>query len=183
MKKLIFLKYFIPIIFLQYGCQQNNKLPGNEIFPDMVHPVPYEAYSENSITADGKTMMMPVQGTVHRGQSNYTLTKTVEDAINAGETVMNPTQHSAKNAERGKWLYENYCLVCHGSTGQGDGPLIPKFPNPPSFTSKSVMAYKDGRLFHAITVGFGDMPGHAGQIYENDRWLIVNYVRELQKKK
>ena len=22
---------------------------------------------------------------------------------------------------RGKWLYENYCVVCHGSGGQGDG--------------------------------------------------------------
>lgn len=180
MKKSLFLKSLF--ILLHFGCQKDPKSPGHEIFPDMVHAVPYEAYSENSLTPDGKTMMMPVEGTVHRGYHPYKLSKTPEDAVIAGQTLINPLRIDAKNLERGQSLYENFCLVCHGVTGKGDGPLIPKFPNPPSFTAKSFLSYPDGRIYHAITVGFGDMPGHAGQINENDRWMIVNYVRELQKK-
>lgn len=164
------------------SCQQDPKQKGYEIFPDMVHSVALEAYSENPLTPDGKTMMLPAKGSVARGHMPYKYTGSPADAQRAGLELMNPTKNTERNLARGKLMYENYCLVCHGETGQGDGPLIPKFPNPPSFTSKTFRTYPDGRIFNAISAGFGDMPSHSNQIYEEDRWFIVNYIHELQKK-
>ena len=84
--------------------------------------------------------------------------------------------------QKGEAVYKAHCVGCHGFQGKGDGPLIPKFPNPPSLTAKSIRKYSAGRIFHTITVGFGDMPGHAGQIYEKDRWHIVNYIKKVIQK-
>ena len=165
------------------GCQHDSQEKGVEIFPDMIHSVAFEAYSENPLTPDGKTMMMPVKGTVARGHMPYLYLKTPEDALRAGMELVNPTQANEQNLARGKLQYETYCLVCHGEAGKGDGPMIPKMPNPPSYTSKTFLLYTDGRIFHAMTVGFGDMESYANQIYEQDRWYIVNYIRTLQKQK
>ncbi|MBI2518891.1 MAG: cytochrome c [Bdellovibrio sp.] len=165
------------------GCVHDPNEKGMEILPDMIHSVAYEAYSENPLTPDKKTMMLPVKGTVARGHMPYMYLKTPEDAIRSGIELVNSTQVNEKTLARGQSQYETYCLVCHGVTGQGDGPLIPKMPNPPSYTSKTFLTYPDGRIFNAITVGFGDMESYANQINEQDRWYIVNYIRTLQKKK
>ena len=39
---------------------------------------------------------------------------------------------------------------------------------------------KDGRMFHLLTLGRGNMPGMAGRIDTADRWRTVLHVRTLQ---
>ena len=140
-----------------------------EFIPDMAHSVPYDAYAPNPVTRDGQTLQRPVPGTVPRG------------SVGPSEAEgPSPIAATPATLARGKKVYETFCLVCHGASGAGDGPVIPKFPNPPSYTSPRLLAFSDGQLFHVITHGTEVMPAYAGQIAPDDRWKAVLYVRTLQ---
>ena len=39
---------------------------------------------------------------------------------------------TADTLAQGHALYSTFCFVCHGEHGKGDGPLIPRIPNPPA---------------------------------------------------
>ena len=52
----------------------------------------------------------------------------------------------------------------------------------PELSSKRISKYPSGRLFHIVSLGSGDMPGHDGQLSSKDRWQLVQYVQTLQKK-
>ena len=48
---------------------------------------------------------------------------------------------------------------------------------------EKVLTTTDGHIFDVITNGFGLMPAYRWPIPPQDRWAIVAYVRELQKKR
>ena len=169
------------VLLAAVSCSRSSKEKGYEIFPDMVHPVPYEAFSESKIHSDGKSMQLPPAGSIARGRMPFAYGSSKEEALRAGRELTNPYKETTTTLARGKEVYDQYCLVCHGVEGQGDGPIIPKFPNPPSLTGKRIKAYKDGRLLHIIVKGSGDMPSHAEQIDRDDRWFLVQYVRYIQE--
>ncbi len=149
--------------------------------PDMVHSHAYESYSVNPVTSDGKTMQAPVTGTVPRGFLPFPFQATPEDALRAGEELFNPVPPSEEVLARGQHLYEAFCLVCHGETGAGDGPLVPKIPTPPSYRSAALLKMKAGQIYHVITLGKGNMSSYASQVSRRDRWKIVHYVQHLQQ--
>lgn len=83
-------------------------------------------------------------------------------------------------AVRGDSLYTNYCLVCHGSTGNGKGPVGVKV-GAKSLLTDLAKGYSDGYLYSIIKYGRGVMPQYGDKVYRpTDRWAIVNYVRQLQ---
>jgi mono/diheme cytochrome c family protein len=159
------------------GCERDPKKPAYQFLPEMHESVPFESFEPNDNTKDGKTLQQPVVGTIARGYLPYPYP---DDRERAARELKNPLEESERVMKRGKALYENFCLVCHGVAGKGDGPLIPKFPNPPSLTSKRLKKMSDGELYHVITMGSGQMPSHASQIDPKERWKIVYYVKELQ---
>lgn len=165
------------------ACERNKKVPGYDIIPDMVRAVPYESFVPNPVTPDGKTLQSPPDGTIPRGFLPYHYGTTPDEAERAGRELTDPFPADPLVLARGKIVYETFCLVCHGPEGKGDGPVIPKFPNPPSFTSGGIRDYPEGRLFHAITRGFGMMSSYASQISPEDRWKLVRYVQTLQRPK
>jgi mono/diheme cytochrome c family protein len=73
------------------------------------------------------------------------------------------------------------CAVCHGPGGQGDGPIIGRFPNPPSLLAARAKGLPDGRVVHVIARGQGIMPSHAAQVLPEDRWRVVLHLRRLQE--
>lgn len=98
------------------------------------------------------------------------------------ETVGNPTQPDTASLERGRELFEIFCSVCHGPEGQGGGNVEGPFPRGliPELTTDQARELSDGYLFGIISTGRGLMPNYR-RIAQADRWLIVNYVRELQR--
>jgi len=136
----------------------------------------------NSVLPDGMTQQMPIAGTIPRGYQPFHYGPSPEEAIRAGLELKNPVQPTEQNLVRGQQVFNNYCAVCHGAGGAGDGPLIPKYPNPPAYNTDKSKALADGNMFHVITVGRKDMPSHAALVSFEDRWRAVLYIRKLQGK-
>lgn len=154
---------------------------GFAYMPDMAQSVPYNSFAPNPVTRDGKTLQAPVPGTIPRGFQPLRYRATPEDALRAGRELRNPVPGSPDALAQGRALYGTFCSVCHGEQGQGDGPLVPRIPNPPSYTSERVRALAPGHILHVITYGSGRMPSYAAQIPLEQRWLIVHHVGVLQR--
>src|SRR2546426_8434406 len=43
--------------------------------------------------------------------------------LKSADRLTNPRTRTSESLNRGKFVYETYCLVCHGEAGKGDGPL------------------------------------------------------------
>lgn len=99
----------------------------------------------------------------------------------AVDGLANPRQRTAASLLRGEELYDIYCLVCHGPAGAGDGPVKPQIPIIPSVLTDRAVQLSDGYLYSIIRYGRGLMPRYGDRIRSiDDRWDIVNYVRQLQ---
>lgn len=94
--------------------------------------------------------------------------------------VVNPMPVSWESQRRGKQVYEQYCIVCHGPAGHGDGTVVSKFVPPPDLTLAPSPQRSDGYLYAMIRQGRGIMPRYGDKVRGPDRWAVVNYVRQLQ---
>ena len=169
-------------IVVMARAASDTSVRGMEYMPDMAYSVPYNSFAPNPVTRDGKTLQLPVAGTVPRGVQPFRYAATQDDALRAGRELRNPIASSPDTLAHGRALYETFCLVCHGEQGRGDGPLVPKIPNPPAYTSARVRAMAPGQIFHVISRGSGRMPSYAAQIPYEQRWLIVLYVTTLRER-
>jgi mono/diheme cytochrome c family protein len=80
----------------------------------------------------------------------------------------------------GDTLYQNFCSVCHGPTGNADGTVSRQIGAPSLLTARA-RAYSDGYVYSIIRYGRGVMPRYGDKVYAPaDRWAIVNHVRKLQ---
>lgn len=144
-------------------------------------PAP-QSQSGNAVLPHGMTQQPPVPGTIPRGYQPFHYAVGEDEEARAGRELKNPFSATPENIARGERVYNSYCMVCHGQSGGGDGAIIPKYPNPPSYQSERSKALADGAMFHAITVGRKSMPPHAAQVPAEDRWKAILYIRKLQGK-
>lgn len=91
------------------------------------------------------------------------------------KNIENPLEYNLDNVKKGKDLYLLNCKSCHGDAGKNNG--LPLIPPPPDVTSDMMQANTDGELFYKITKGRGGMPQFETTISEDDRWRMVNYIR------
>jgi mono/diheme cytochrome c family protein len=160
------------------ACQPGEQ-PGAEYIEDMARGPAYKAFAPNQATRNGITLQHPVAGTIARGYHPFHYGKGDAEAERAGRELTNPFHQDDQVAvEKGKVLFETYCLVCHGAKGLGDGPIATKIPPPTSYKAERVMGFLPGRIFHVITLGSNKMPSYAAQLSPEDRWLIITYVRD-----
>jgi mono/diheme cytochrome c family protein len=95
----------------------------------------------------------------------------------------NPIPADEKSIARGKALYNEHCLSCHGATGKGDGPAAKDLPKKCGDLSNPKMwEQTDGAFFWKITEGKPPMTGYEKLLEKNDRWHVVNYMRTLAPK-
>ena len=95
----------------------------------------------------------------------------------------NPIAATDVSVARGAELYSLHCQMCHGTTGEGTGPIAAFLVNfkPANLTSEVVQAKSDGSIFLAITYGIdGRMPPLNENLTVRERWDVVNYIRSLQ---
>lgn len=167
------------------SCDRTRSSTGWDYAPDMYYSEAYETYTPNENFADGITMRTPVKGTVPRGMVPFDYEKNDEDRILAGRELVNPfaSVTSEELIARGKDRYDIFCVNCHGDSGDGQGFLYTsgRYPYPPaSLINDKMKRHNDGEIYHAISVGYGVMGAHGAMIPQEDRWKIVQYIRELQ---
>jgi mono/diheme cytochrome c family protein len=174
--------------------------PNFEFLPEaqMDEHVAYDSFSPNPNFADGLTLRTPPAGTVARDPASARAREdksdswkylplhyqaTLDDAIRAGLELRNPFALSdAAHTDRGSLVYKNYCQVCHGPLGQGNGPITQAgFPPPASLLADRAVSMRDGQMFHVLTYGQQNMPSFAGRLSREDRWNAILYVRMLQE--
>lgn len=167
------------------GCSRDQwqRLPGPD---DAVRLVPIFATMYRGLAVQPykwTTPRLPVAGTVpvSGNEAPTIITNRPEDLarINAQR---NPVQVTALSLERGRQRYDIYCLPCHGAAGDGQGPVPTgtNIPWVPSLLTPIARGHTDGMLYAIIRHGRGLMPAYGDRLRGEDRWHVVNYVRQLQ---
>lgn len=157
-----------------------------EFLPDMVISVPRDAQTPGPVLADGTRVdFRPPPGSIVRGLEPFPYAATPEGARLAGEELLMPTwseQELNDVDERGAFVFNTFCAICHGAAGHGDGPATKKgVPPPPSFLADKALNMRDGQMYHVITLGQGNMASYASQVERADRWKAIRYIRKLQQ--
>ena len=180
---------------------------GWEFSRNMYDPIAYNPDQPNNNFKNKQTAQAPPQGTVPVGFDKFSeeYDHTNEDYERAGVELTNPLEINEANLMRGEHLYQVNCAVCHGSDGKGEGPItkdrkvtdsrgtreLQTFPPPPSYLRSTganssrggLMAdLSAGKIYHTIYYGLNAMGSHASQLDPEERWQVVLYVQELQKK-
>lgn len=84
----------------------------------------------------------------------------------------------------GKWHYQRHCAGCHNDNGDGKGPTITALGLQARDFKAGGFAFGDSReqIFKTLSTGIpgrSPMPSFAGVMDEDERWLVVDYVRTL----
>ena len=104
------------------------------------------------------------------------------DELARAEALRTPPALTPALLDRGEQRYGIYCSVCHGTRGEGDGPVVKRgFPAPPSYREPRLMAAPPAYIVDVITNGHGIMYSYADRVAPADRWAIAAYVKALQR--
>ena len=100
----------------------------------------------------------------------------------ASEAKKNPITSTSESIVAGQKIYSKTCVMCHGKSGDADGPAVIELNiHPAKLSDPHLATESDGSLFWKITTGKKPMPAYGKRLSETDRWNLVNYVRTLPK--
>ncbi len=173
-------KIIIALILVAGFMSCNNKRkPQVQYMPDMYESVPYNA---NGAVSAGNVPVnrKPVPGTVSRaGVVAYDIPNTNDGYEKAKVELKNPYKATEANLEKGKALYNIYCISCHGVKGDGNGVLSQreKFEGIPNYKDRDIT---EGSIYHVIMHGKNLMGSHSSQLNYKERWQVVQHVEKLR---
>jgi len=155
------------------ACQPENAIHSVPWFSAMLRQRSIKPYTMNRPPVEGT---VPITGAAPAPE------------IPTADKLVNPRTRTSESVNRGKFVYETYCLVCHGAAGHGDGPISSASGGPffgvRSVVTDTVMKKSDGYIYGVIVnapmMGRGLMPRYADKVRGTDRWDLVNYIRTLQ---
>lgn len=192
-----FLVALVLVVFGVRGCNSNK--PPLEVFPDMDRQSKFHSQSKSDFFPDGRMDREPISGRVphitgkqetyehlkpaERFRENpYLATGKAEGEEAFGDGI--PVEISQKNMRRGQELYNIYCAICHGESGDGEGVIKAErygFATIASLLQNRIMELPDGDIFNTITNGKNTMGSYGSKIRPEDRWKVIMYVRALQR--
>jgi mono/diheme cytochrome c family protein len=160
-------------------------------FDHMIHARYIRPYETQTVPRNTPEGSVPVTG----GEPDWSAEWVAGNATTAN-ALRNPFGPGAPSAGRpgpqipiipraveaaGDTLYQNFCTVCHGPTGNADGSVSQQLGAPSLLTARA-RAYTDGYIYSIIRYGRGVMPRYGDKVYAPvERWAIVNHVRKLQR--
>jgi mono/diheme cytochrome c family protein len=144
---------------------------------------PYETQNVPRYTPEGS---VPVSGGEPDWSAEWISGKTTTaNALKNPLTAAHPPGPSVpviprEMAAAGDTLYQNFCAVCHGTTGNANGPVSQQM-GAPSLLTPRARAYADGYIYSIIRYGRGVMPRYGDKVVvPAERWAVVSHVRKLQ---
>ena len=91
---------------------------------------------------------------------------------------MNPVPFSEESLARGKEVYDDKCVACHGDHREGlkaeDTGLSKNTPN----LQQRLATHSEGDFFWKIQAGRNDMPAFKDELTEQEIWDVINYLKE-----
>jgi mono/diheme cytochrome c family protein len=177
------------------SCFHDNRKPGKIYMPDMTYSRAVETYAplDSSVfttetSKRGEEIFYnhkPVDGTIKMGDMPF-FEAPLADSTGGLYAVSNQTKNplpvlsTADSAEASR-LFNINCAICHGAKAENNGPLSTKVGGIKSIVAASP-GYSDGRIFHVMQYGQGNMGSYASQLSSKQRWMIIHYIRSLQPK-
>lgn len=176
-------------ILLLSACHTRKYHEPKDIYmPDMEYSRAYDPYTENPVFADNQSSRLPVTGTIARGVSlPYHIPQSDSGYAYSG-TVQNPLHVDDSILKEGKRLFDIYCAICHGTNLDGNGPLYkggsgPFIAAPANFMAGATSALPPGTIFYVATYGLRNMGSYASQVNQHQRWMIVSYIKSVERDK
>ena len=164
------------------GCTSSR--PPIHLNPSMDNQPKVLAQTASNFFYDGASMRQPVPGTVPIGGLKEDVAFFTGKSADGQFVATNPVTLNEAIVERGRQRYVIYCQPCHDARGDGKGILFQRGNVPTaSFHQDKILQYADGQIFDIITNGSGLMAGYRWPIPPADRWAIIAYVRELERKR
>ena len=91
--------------------------------------------------------------------------------------VKNPVVMDVESSSRGKEVYLENCVACHGDTIEGLSAESVGLETSPPNLKKRIKTHSDGDFFWKIQEGRGDMPAFKEDLSEEETWDVINYIR------
>jgi cytochrome c5 len=152
------------------------KVPWFTTMRDQVAVRPFEGPGRG-----GSPYFLPPAGSVPVTGHEDSLDIYSAAGLKVADAVKNPVAASEASLSRGKAIYEEYCIVCHGTLGMGDGTVSGRMGYVPNLTGDMTKQRSDGYIYAVIRHGRGVMPRYGDKVRDpRDRWNVINYVRHLQ---
>lgn len=153
-------------------------------FNRMYEQARYDEYEPSEYFSNGTIMRHPPQGTVPRSQALAPPDlPEVADGMRNGVLVDRvPVPVTEDVVRRGKNRYDIFCAPCHGMTGTARTQVSENMTRrpPPPLVLPPVRTYPAGRIFRAVSYGYGLMRAYDAELTLADRWAVVAYVQALQ---
>ena len=152
----------------------------------------YEMHYQPSYHSQEPPRLMPAEGSVPITGKEIPLRPGItQEEI---DTIQNPIP--GQDVEKGAQLFAINCSMCHGMSGKGDGQVLKtiqeKYGHIPQLntdlTLVNLFGYSDGTLF--VTISDRDlrpgidlskprvMPQFRKLLTAEERWMLINYIRE-----
>ena len=183
---------------MMVACTSDPLSPGVEYMPDMYRTPSIEEYVDygeiqdtiNVNLANKLSAKVPPDGTIpfseNRDKARFNFPYPYENSNEgyelAGVELENPIVFTEEVYLQGKEIYTNFCVHCHGEKGLADGSITMKaggkYPNPTIY--KDIVGLTQGKMYHTLTYGKGNMGSHASQITQEERWVVIHYVQTLK---
>jgi mono/diheme cytochrome c family protein len=147
----------------------------------MIDQPRYTSYERCDTCPNGTIMMMPPVGTVPR-TAEVGPVELVRGRKNAAYVTTIPVEVDRLTLMRGQNRFDVFCAACHGRLGNGLSKVAEHMTlrKPVDLLQRPYVDYPAGRVFTAITEGYGFMRSYAGELPLRDRWAVVAYVQALQ---
>jgi mono/diheme cytochrome c family protein len=177
------------------SCDRDKEDTGRIYMPDMAYSRAVESYAlldsakfTNDPSHLGKEIFYnskPVEGTISVGEIEP-FAAPLSDSAGGLYTISNATKNplpplAGKDSAEAARLFNINCGICHGSEGGNNGPVSTKVGGVKSIVAESPK-YSDGRIFHVLNYGQGNMGSYASQLSRKQRWMIIQYIRTLEPK-
>lgn len=176
---------YAPNMYRSEAYEPLTQVTDSIAFGDEYNSNPYNKFQMNMRVPAANTIKRNVVGNwpyyADPNRISFLPYKLGKDSLDvAARTLKNPLDTGAVVLKAGEQLFNKFCAVCHGETGQGDGEVGKRLAGVPLFNSARLKVLPEGHIFHVITHGQGRMGSYASQLSQEERWKIVRYVQTLQ---
>lgn len=159
------------------GCTEIERAMASLDVLNFMHEAPF--FDPYEAPREAPPLSIPL---VSPGEKWEPAVERTEAALRAwGDTLTNPLAMDERTLSAGARTYQTYCAVCHGVSGEGNGPLVGegKMPFATNLLLPTTQARSDGYIYALMRVGRGLMPSYQ-RVRPSERWAVVNYIRYLQ---